>query len=391
MFDYPHFFESRGSRTIVVLPFPLDEAISAWVGLCSAMRRSVPPEFSRDEWAYLMTFLAGENLRRPFLDSFGSPGTACEHPDFYQRPCGTVAVWLPNNVSLLGPLTLVLLSLTGNRLLLKSGSHAEDLTLAFLRYSAEHLPDGPLRKHLRDHIELDVFDRADPRNSEFASRADIRIVFGSGQAASAIQALSSDPNALQFSFSDRQSRAWIDVDSATDDVLATLIRVFAVYGQAGCTSPRRCCVVGGTHEDALRIRDRLRGLWSRTVKRPPVHLASSNFMAAQLAAALGWDAEVAGENHAAIGVAAADVPVVDAPGFLAVSPATLAGALAELPGNIQTLGHALAPAHQAVLQCAARAKKVKRVVPLAGMHHFGHVWDGYDFWRSCFERVEYAL
>ena len=33
---------------------------------------------------------------------------------------------------------------------------------------------------------------------------------------------------------------------------------------------------------------------------------------------------------------------------------------------------------------------VKRFVPLARMHHFGPVWDGFRFWHMFFEEVEVA-
>ena len=38
-----------------------------------------------------------------------------------------------------------------------------------------------------------------------------------------------------------------------------------------------------------------------------------------------------------------------------------------------------------------RLTKAKRFVPVSSMHHFGHVWDGYAFWRQLFEEVEVRL
>ena len=56
-----------------------------------------------------------------------------------------------------------------------------------------------------------------------------------------------------------------------------------------------------------------------------------------------------------------------------------------LPANIQTIGHAVdKPADVAWLRLLA-ATRVKRFVPLARMHHFGPIWDGWEFWRGMFE------
>src|SRR5579862_8505088 len=131
MCDGLSFFESASGRTALALPFSQPQIVAEWGALRSAMRKTVPGEFSRDEWAYLMTFLSPENLHAPFLEAFGRPATG-GRVSRLARPRGVVAVWLPNNVSLLGPLTLALLSLTGNRILLKGGSHSQDLTGAFL-------------------------------------------------------------------------------------------------------------------------------------------------------------------------------------------------------------------------------------------------------------------
>ena len=63
-------------------------------------------------------------------------------------------------------------------------------------------------------------------------------------------------------------------------------------------------------------------------------------------------------------------------------------ALASLPANIQTIGHALEnPDDPAWLELVARSAAL-RFVPLARMHHFGSPWDGQEFWRQCFDCVE---
>ena len=63
-------------------------------------------------------------------------------------------------------------------------------------------------------------------------------------------------------------------------------------------------------------------------------------------------------------------------------------AAAELPANIQTIGHALeGEADARWFELLARTP-VKRFVPLERMHHFGARWDGADFWRATFDLVE---
>lgn len=391
MCDSLAFFESVFGRTALALPFSQPQVVAEWGALRGAMRKTVPGEFSRDEWAYLMVFLAPENLHAPFLEAFGQPVEGgC--PSRLARPRGTVAVWLPNNVSLLGPLTLILLTLTGNRILLKAGSRSDDLTGAFLAFAREHLPACPLRSHLEQYVHLEVFAHGDERQARMIEQADVRIVFGSGSAAAAVHGAAAPLRGTGFSFIDRQSQAWIEAGADTGEVLSHLIRVFAIYGQAGCTSPRRVVLLNGTRPQAEDLRSRMLELWPQVLRfQPPVHVASANTMALQWAAALGWDAAAAIHRHAVIAVGDLSLETIDAPMFLPICPATPEEAARQLPDNIQTLGHAfLDPADPRWLRLAA-ATPIKRLVPIARMHHFGPLWDGQRFWRQCFEEIEVQL
>ena len=120
------------TRGRVCLPYDPEALIGAWDGLRGKMARQVPEAFSRDEWAYLMTFLASDQLWEVYESVFGSRCTPAEAGARMYYPRGSVAVWLPNNVSLLGPLVMILLSLTGNELRFKGGSRSEDLCAALL-------------------------------------------------------------------------------------------------------------------------------------------------------------------------------------------------------------------------------------------------------------------
>jgi hypothetical protein len=76
---------------------------------------------------------------------------------------------------------------------------------------------------------------------------------------------------------------------------------------------------------------------------------------------------------------------------LRIQGATPKQALADLPPNIQTIGHALeSPNDPAWLKLLA-GSRVRRFVDLARMHHFGSIWDGQEFWRQCFETMELKL
>jgi hypothetical protein len=387
-----HWFRGETGLRVVALPFDLDALVEAWAGLRGAMRRGKPDAFSRDEWAYLMAFLSLEQLQAPFRQSFGCRTGQTGPVASLARPRGLVSVWLPNNVSLLGPLTLILLSLTGNRLWLKGGSRSGDLTGAFLEFALRHLEAGVLRDGLNERVRYETFERDDPRQEEMAAEADVRIVFGSDEAAAAIHQKGRRLHGIDFSFSDRQSQAWIEPAEASDEVLSQVIRVFAIYGQAGCTSPRRIVLLGADDKQALELRDRLVALWAKVLPlKPAAHVASGNTLALQWAAACGWDVAAAPNRHATIAAGPIGLEPIDAPMFLPVSAASTPEAIAQLPANIQTLGHAFAPGSDCQWLETAAQTKIARLVPIARMHHFGPLWDGEQFWRQCFQEIEVDL
>lgn len=296
------------------------------------------------------------------------------------RPRGRVALWLPNNVSLLGPLTIILLVLTGNRIRVKAGSRADDLATAFVQWSPEPLFGD---------VTIEQFDRHDPRNAEMAAEADVRIAFGSDDAARAIDALPHPIDSIGFYFANRVSEAWIDATRIDDETLRTIAKVFAIYGTAGCTSPQRLVLPDGTEDDARHLRDALAAVWPSAVPRDvPMHHASQNIASAQLANATGWSAVTTPRNAA---VLASGTPALPPPiGFLtlAIVAASTDEALATLPANIQTLGIALDPARRDLLLPRLAATNVKRIVPIDAMHHFGALWDGWNWWQQTFVEIE---
>jgi len=381
-------FASGGRRTRVFLPFRLDAVLDDWSSLRAAMIRSKPDGFTRTEWAYLVSFLDRDALAGVFRDAFGEPeagGGGGAGVDAVAGAGGMVAVWLPSNVSLLGALLLVLLSLTGNPVRVKAGSRGDDLTRAFLDYALDRLAPGPLREHLAGAVVVETFSREDPRNAEWASRAHVRLAFGSDAGVAAVEALPHPEDSVGFSFGHRVSQAWIEPETCGERDLETLLRVFDVYGQSACTSPGRVVLLDATPDQARLLRDRLLSLWPRVLpRRPETIVASTGLLDDQWARMEGWDSRLVPGNGAAIAVGGAGMSPPAGQRILPLMPMKMREALASLPANIQTVGHALSPAVERDLAPRLTARGVLRFVPVAEMHHFGPVWDGQDYWRRTF-------
>jgi hypothetical protein len=373
------------------LPFSLDAVLQDVDVLRRHMIRHRPDVFRREEWAYLLHVLSREMLLAGFVHSFGErvEGSAPRDATLLVRPRGAVAIWLPGNVSLLGPICVMLLALTGNRLLVKGSSQSDDLAGVFLEYLRDALPDGALRAHLRDFVSYQVFNRDDPRSAEWAATSDYRIVFGGDAAAHAVEHLPHPLESGAAYFVDRRSEAWLRKGAITDAVVADIVRVFSVYGQAGCTSPSKLVMLDGTFADALALRQRLIALWPTVAPTlPAVHLASSSLLAWQRCVANGIDAVRVANNAAVLAVVEPGTPVAISNTLLPVTAMPLEQALAQLPENIQTIGLASSADDSSDWLSIAARTTVRRVVPISQMHHFGHVWDGRRYWADAFSYVE---
>ncbi len=385
------FSGSDGGGVAVALPLSPHLLIEDWASLQSSMVKTMPESFTRDEWAYLISFLSRENLWRPFRESFGqeTEDGAVKAATSVYRPRGPVGLWLPNNVSLLGPLTMVLLSLTGQRMDIKVGSRSADLTSAFVEFVLSKLKPGPLASLLRSELHCATFPRTDERNARMAAESKVRIVFGGDEAAEAIDRLPHPPGSVGYYFVDKRSEAWLEASALSDETLTTLIKVFTIYGRAGCTSPRRVVIFGAKPAELAAIRQRLFALWPKAwPRKPAMNIASENIMARQWAAALGWDAATAPNDAATLCIGGAELPEIDSLMFLPLTLGERESVTAKLPANIQTVGHALAAPPDAAWLAAIARTGIKRFVPLGQMHHFGPTWDGYEFWKGLFERVE---
>jgi hypothetical protein len=353
--------------------------LRAWEHVQARLVKEVPDDFRRDEWAYLVSFAGPHNLAG-FVERMTSPAGAC------LRPLRNIAVWLPNNITLLGPLMTIALSLTGAEVRMKSGSRSRDLTGTFLALARRHAPSA-LGRAL-DRIEYRQVAASDPFNAAMAASADLRIVFGSDQAVHAIAALPHPASSLLVPFIERRSEAWIFPPAIGESAATELVKVFAVYGSLGCTSPARVVIPDGTLDDARRLRQEVLAVWPRLVRgRPEAAVASNTVMAAQWAAAVGWDAVRAPDNAALLAVGEPGLPSFRGTMALPIDAVPLEQAIARLPpGRIQTIGHAGGTGCDWA-RVVARSG-VKRIVPLIAMHHFGPVWDGIPWFRLCFEEVE---
>ncbi len=388
-----HRFGQPGHIVGVALPHNLEALLEDWSKLRRKMVRDVPAAFTRDEWAYVVNFVAPCELRAVFTNSFGP---VAEHGVIGRllRPRGEVALWLPNNVSLLGPLTMVLVGLVGAPLWIKAGSRSDDLCGAFVAWALRHLDAGPLRRWLEDDVRIEQLPRTDPAHAERSAEAAVRIVFGSDAGARAIAALPASPDAPLFAFVDKQSQAWAEPAALDDDALRTLIAVFAIYGRAGCTSPARLVLINGTEDDCRSVAERLASLWPEVTRGDvPMHRASENVMAAQLARAQGWQVRLT-DRHGAV-LCTSDAATLEdtppAPAALLSLPivaASLSEATTGLPANIQTIGHILCDSTDERWLQALATTGVCRFVSVAKMHHFGPVWDGFAYWRQLLQQVE---
>lgn len=379
-----------GRATVVATRLPPRDLIANWQGLRPAMLKSLPSGFSRDEWAYLLTFLDGRALEQVLAHTVGGPVEAAAGPPRRMlRTRGQVALWLPNNVSMLGPLTLVLVSLTASRLRVKTGSHSENLTAQWVDFALAHLPPCPLRTYLHEFVTVDTFGRDDSRNREWAGHADVRLVFGGDAAAQAIDSLPHPPTSQGFAFVDRQSQVWLEPAACHDDGLRHLIKVFAMYGRAGCTSPRRLVLLDAGAHQAEELARRLVALWPSVVRTDvPIVVASRNLAAEQWGRAAGWQTWPCPRHAALIAVGTPDLPDFERELALPIVPLTLAQAVAALPANVQTIGHLVTAPEDSRFLAALAMSPVKRFVPVGAMHHFGPVWDGMAFVRQLFEEVE---
>lgn len=384
-----HAFDGPAGIAHVALPFSLDALLADWRVLRRRMVRAVPAAYTRDEWATLLTFVDPAHLEACFVRSFGPRSSSEGTPTRMFRPRGEIAIWLPNNVSLLGPLSLLLASLTGQPIGIKLGSRADDLVQPLLDLLQDQSDLHTLSAAFAG-VRAERFGRSDPRNADMARRAPVRMAFGSD---AAVHAILSQPGPIRrrdLAFADRSSVAWLEPAALDDARIDQLIRMFALYGRDGCTSPRTAVLVDGTEADLSHLVSRLQARWPALLPEDvPVHLASEASMSAQWGRALGLKMHTIARRRAVL----VEGPAPDGFGssrVLELRCVPRAQLVEALPGNIQTIGHALVDPSAAEWSARVAASSAARFVPLLRMHHFGIVWDGWSLLRELFEEVEFT-
>ncbi len=381
-------FEKDGRVLSIEPSADIDAIIRDWDSLRSHMVRDLPDEFTRDEWAYLIGFVSERELTSIYQDTFGSRSEGITSGGEVIEPRGNVALWAPNNVSLLAPLTMILVSITGNDLRVKGGSSSKNLITPLVDWIVQKNPSGPLTKWLQNCLSVEVFDRSSPLNEELSMWADVRMVFGSDAACRGVNSLPTSASTSTYLFSDRVSHCWADVGALDRTRLDGLLKVFRIYGSRGCTSPRSLTLIGADSLERDEMASRILNQWQATMRSDvEMHVASQNVLSAQICRIEGWDVDIAARNSAVLARGPNSLGAPSGDFTMGMTTATLEEAVANLPGNIQTIGHIAGEGELEMWRRVCRDAGVLRFVPVEEMHHFGPVWDGMDYWRGMFTEV----
>jgi hypothetical protein len=274
--------------------------------------------------------------------------------------------------------------MSGAEVRVKTGSRSVNLVEPFLRFIREKGEKSLLA--LLERIQIVQGDRESLAVKNLAKDSMLRVVFGSDEAASSIRTLSGPPTMQTIAFSHHRSEAWIDWECVTEDLVDNLIRVFAIYGQAGCTAPSRVILLDATADQAMSLSDRVCARWPEILRVvPDPQVSADSIMAEQVARARGWQAKRILQGRGVVGVGTHSLVPPAGALTLSIIPATLDTAISHLPVDIQTIGYAASSKMLAACLHELSARGVKRVVPLARMHDFEHVWDGFAFFSQAFE------
>ena len=363
-----------------VLETPFEDVIQEWSEVRKVMIRKRSSEFTRDEWAYLISFLNPDSLFQNIENELHTLGETS-----LLKPVSKIALWLPNNVSLLGPLTSILLSLISPELKVKSGSRGKNLLATFNQWIIENTDAEKIKSWINTKVSVENFDRTDPRNTLMAKWADRRILFGGNAAAESIENLPHPIGSKGIYFTDKVSEVWIDSSSINSDNIITLGKVFAIYGQAGCTSPKRVVLVDGSKSDCQKLATLMQENWkSIRINQPEMFYASEVIMAEQVNHFNGVDCYILGQNEGIVTIIDSEPKAHPINMNLTLQTLPASEILSTQAENLQTVGYFLNdPKDEKWLRLLSRTPAT-RFVPCSQMHHFSMKWDGLEWWRDLF-------
>ncbi len=363
--------------------------IEDWDNIRKIMLKKPPPEFTRDELAYLVNFISKRELMEIYISTFGELTNIPRNMHRKIRPIGNVSLWSPNNVSLLAPLTMILVSISGNKLRIKLGSRGTDLCSPLINWIKENSKSGPLVEWLEGELSVKSFDRESELNRKWSEWADVRIVFGSDMGCKSISDLPCSEETRTYLFSNKVSQIWCTNDDMDSSQIETLIKVFSIYGTAGCTSPRIVKIIDGSIEDCENLARRISISWDSVISGEiEMHSASQNLLSHQIAKSKGWESWILGKNSAVIAVGGPELNPPEGNRILPITHSSLDDSFTVLPPEIQTIGYSLPNNLLDKIEENMINYNIKRLVPIGEMHHFGPIWDGMHYWRGMFIEVE---
>ena len=360
-----------------------------WDKIRKIMLKKPPPEFTRDELAYLVNFISKRELMEIYISTFGDLTQTSRNGHRIIKPIGNVSLWSPNNVSLLAPLTMVLVSISGNKLRIKLGSKGADLCTPLIDWIKENSKPGPLVEWMERELSVKSFGRESELNRKWSEWANVRIVFGSDMGCKAISDLPCSEETRTFLFSNKVSQIWCTKNDMDSSQIETLIKVFSIYGTAGCTSPRIVKIIDGSLEDCDTLARRISIHWDSVIhEETEMHSASQNLLSHQIAKSQGWESWMLGKNSAVIAVGGPELNPPEGNRILPITYSSLDYSFSDLPPEIQTIGYSLPNDLLDKIEKNMVNYNIKRIVPMGEMHHFGPIWDGMHFWRGMFIEVE---
>jgi hypothetical protein len=333
-----------------------------------------------------------EPLRRaglPFFLSFIHPDNLAKLlaenlPRKHWRPLGAVGHWIAGNVPILGMISTTLSLLTRNATLVKLPSQAPDTVTPFLK-TFEDSGSGEAGRQILNACAVVRFEHTDAgANQLLADMSDLRVVWGTAEAVTAVQNLhsTSKSGVSTLAFGPKISAYFIDPQLLSPSDYSAIVRDTALFQQLACTSPHAIFVLGDTAA-AQKVGESLIREWEsmRASGQLEPHGFYQTSRVLEYRARLafqGWRVLAAEGSYATVAVSPGPRQFT-AWGYRTLSCIPVSGAeqvLSLLPDNSQTLGCRIRGIELAQLLRLPAGRRLCRIAPLGRMHDFVLPWDG---------------